>query len=396
MPHRRTFLQRIASLPLLGGFAPAAMAAARPRDVIEELGVRTFINAAGTFTNLTASLMSPEVMDAMTAASKHFVSLTELQDKVGERLASMLAAEAAIVTSGAAGALTCGTAACLTGLDQKVILQLPDLTGLKSEVIIQKSHRYGYDHAVRATGIRMVEVESSHDFERAVTPQSAMMLFFNDAGPGGQIHAEEWVALGSKHKIPTFIDASADVPPVTNLTRFSKMGFDLVTFSGGKGIRGPQSAGILAGRRDLIQAARLNTSPYSDSIARGMKVNKEEMVGMLVALELFVKKDHDAEWKEWERRIQIVSDALREAPTLQTETFVPPIANHVPHLRIRWDQTKLALSPLEVLKTLREGKPSIEASPLTTKDELIIGVWMMQPGEAEIVAQRLRAVLMSA
>ena len=383
----------MAATPFLASLAPASFAAPKSRDVFKELGVRPFINAAGTFTTMTASLMPPEVMDAMVAASKQFVPLIELQDKVGERIAAIVAAEAAMVTSGAAAALTCGTAGCITGTDQKAILQLPDLTGLKSEVLVQKSHRYGYDHAVRATGIRMVEIETAEELSRAANSKTAMMLFFNDNDPKGQIKADEWVALGKKHNIPTFVDASADVPPVTNLTRFSKMGFDLVTFSGGKGIRGPQSAGILAGRKDLIKAARLNTSPYSDSISRGMKVNKEEMVGMLTALELYVKKDHEAEWKEWERRIRTISDSLRDIPTLQTETFVPPIANHVPHLRIKWDPAKIASSPQEIQKKLRDGEPSIEASPFTSKDELVIGVWMMQPGEAEIVARRVRALL---
>ena len=209
----------------------------------------------------------------------------------------------------------------------------------------------------------------------------------------GQIKGEDWVALGKKHKVPTFVDASADVPPVTNLTKFAKMGYDLVTFSGGKGIRGPQSAGILAGRKDLIQAARLNTSPYSDSVSRGMKVNKEEMVGMLTALELFVKKDHEAEWKEWERRIRTIVDSVRDVPSVQTETYVPPIANHVPHLRVKWDPSKVSISPIDVKKRLQEGEPSIEVNPGTNKDELVIGVWMMQPGEAEVVARRVRAVL---
>jgi D-glucosaminate-6-phosphate ammonia-lyase len=321
------------------------------------------------------------------------VSLIELQDKVGARIASMLGAEAAMVTSGAAGALTCGTAACITGTDQKAIQQLPDLTGLKSEVIMQKAHRYGYDHAVRTAGVRIVEIETADELERAVNPKTAMMLFFNDADPRGQIKAAEFVALGKKHNIPTFNDASADVPPVENLTKYVKMGFDLTTYSGGKGIRGPQSAGLLVGRKDLITAARLNTSPYSDSLARGMKVNKEEMLGMLVALELFMKKDHDAEWKEWERRIRTITDSIRDLPSIQTETFVPPIANHVPHLRIRWDQNAIKMSPPEVMKRLREGDPSIEVNPGTDKDALIIAPWMLQQGEAQVVARHLRAVL---
>jgi L-seryl-tRNA(Ser) seleniumtransferase len=372
---------------------PSSLAASKGREVFRELGVRTFINAAGTFTTMTASLMPSEVMDSMVAASKHFVNLIELQDKVGERIANLLGSEAAMVTSGAAGALTVGTAACITGADQKAVRQLPDTTGLKSEVLIQKSHRYGYDHAVRSAGVRLIEIETADELASAVNARTAMMLFFNDAEPKGQINAEQFVALGKKHNVPTFNDASADVPPVTNLTRYTKMGFDLVTFSGGKGIRGPQSAGILAGRRDLIQAARLNTSPYSDSLSRGMKVNKEEMIGMLTALELYVRKDHEAEWKDWEKRIRTIVDSVRDLPTVQTETFVPPIANHVPHLRIKWDQTKIAKSPRDVQNTLREGEPSIETNPGTNREELVIGVWMLQPGEAEIVARRLRAVL---
>jgi L-seryl-tRNA(Ser) seleniumtransferase len=397
MANRRTFLQRMATTPLIGGLVPtgAAFAAPKGRDFFKELGVRTFINAAGTYTTLTASLMQPEVVAAYDYAAKQFVSLIELQDKTGERIAQMLEAEAAMVTSGAAGALTCGTAACITGTDQKAIQQLPDLTGLKSEVIIQKSHRYGYDHAVRATGIRMVEVESADEFERAVNGKTAMALFFNDADPRGQIHAAEFVALGRKHNVPTFNDASADVPPVGNLTKYIKMGFDLVTFSGGKGIRGPQSAGVLAGRKDLIQVARLNTSPYSDSISRGMKVNKEEMLGMMVAIENYIKRDHEAEWKEWERRAGAIVDSVKDLPSLKSEIYVPEIANHTPHLRITWDAASIKLTPDEVRKQLREGQPSIETTP-TNKNELLMTVWMLQPGEAQIVARRLRSVLKSA
>lgn len=398
MSDRRTFLQRTASLPLLGGiFGQSAFmsAAAKGRDYFAELGVRPFINAAGTFTTLTASLMRPEVVQAYEYASTQFVSLIELQDKVGARIASMLGAEAAMVTSGAAGAMTCGAAGCITGTDRKAISQLPDLTGLKSEAIIQKSHRFGYDHAVRATGLRLIEVETAEDLDRAASEKTAMMLFYNNNDPVGKIGAADFVALGKKHRIPTFNDCSADVPPVENLTKYIKMGFDLVTFSGGKGLRGPQSAGILAGRSDLIQAARLNTSPNSDTISRGMKVNKEEMLGMLVALESFMKTDHEAEWKEWERRIKVITDAVKDIPSVTSETFVPPIANHVPHLRIKWDNGQVRLTPPDIMKQLREGQPSIEAHPETNREALVIGVWMMQPKEAEIVARRIRAILKS-
>jgi len=364
--------------------------------VMRELGVRTFINAAGTYTALTASLMPPEVMDAMREASRAYVSLNELQDAVGKRIAQMLECEAAMVTSGAAGALTIGTAACITGKDPDKIRRIPDLTGMKSEVIIQKSHRYGYDHAVRACGIRMVEVENEEELSRAVNEKTAMMLFFNDAEPHGKIKSERFVALGKKHGVPTFNDAAADVPPVDRLKRYTKMGFDLVTFSGGKGLRGPQSAGLLLGRADLIEAARLNTSPYSDSLARGMKVNKEEMVAMLVALEMYLQRDHEAEAREWDARVDAIRAAALKVRTVKAEVVVPPIANHTPHLKLSWDQNAVRISPADVMKKLREGTPSIEACPMTDDKALVVTVWMMQKGEAEIVARRVAEILRAA
>jgi len=222
------------------------------------------------------------------------------------------------------------------------------------------------------------------------------MLFFNGNEPLGKIKAQEFVALGKKYKVPTFNDAAADVPPVENLTKFVKMGFDLVTFSGGKGICGPQSAGLLFGRSDLIQAARMNTSPNGDSIGRGQKVNKEEMLGMMVAVESYLARDHKADWKEWERRVKLIADSVTGIPSVSTETWIPEIANNVPHLKIRWDQSRVKLTPLDVMKQLRDGKPSIEVNPSTDKENLVIAVWMLQNGEAEVVARRVASVLKSA
>src|SRR5262245_42499338 len=284
---RRRFLESISTLPIVGGLVGTGTAAAAPgrkgpRDYFREIGVRPFINAAGTYTAMTASLMPPEVMDAINYASKHYVMLDELHDKVGERLATLLKCEAAMVTSGAASALTLATAGVLTGTDRKKILDLPNLAAMKSEVIIQKSHRFGYDHAVRNTGVRLVEVETREDLERAVNDKTAMMIFYNANNFVGRIRDEEFAQLGKKHGIPTLNDAAADVPPVENLWKYTGMGFSLVAFSGGKGLRGPQSAGLLLGRKDLIAAARLNAPPNGNTIGRGMKVNKEEMLGMLV------------------------------------------------------------------------------------------------------------------
>ena len=390
MANRRTFLQK---LPLLGGLLPAAQAAPKTPDYFQDLNVKPFINAAGTYTALTASLMSRETMAAMDYASRRFYRLNEVQDAVGARIASLLGAEAAMVTSGAAGAIVCGTAACITGKNLAAIKQLPDTTGLKHKVIVQRAHRIGYDHAVTATGAKLVEVETLDDLEKAADDHTAMLMFFNWKEPEGKIPAAAWIAFGKKRGIPTFNDCSADVPPVENLTKFATSGFDLVTFSGGKGICGPQSAGMLLGRKDLIEAARLNTSPNGETIGRGMKVNKEEMLGMLVALEQFIKRDHKAVWAEWEHRIAILTKALQGVPGLTAETYVPPIANHVPHLRLKWDFAKTGTTPVEVLKALRAGDPSIELNPDTNAEQLVVGVWMLQPGEAEIVAKRLRSAL---
>ena len=340
---------------------------------------------------MTASLMPPEVMEAINYASKQYVMLDELHDKVGERIATLVQAEAAMVSSGAAAALTLGTAAVLTGSDRQKIVDLPNLTTMKSEVIIQKSHRFGYDHAVRNCGVRLVEVETVEDFERAVTDKTAMMLFYNNNNKEGRIQDEEFVRLGKKHSIPTFNDAAADVPPVDNLWKYTKMGFDLVTFSGGKGMRGPQSSGLLLGRKDLIAAARLNAPPNGNTVGRGMKVNKEEMLGMLAALELYLERDHAKEQLDFEKRADVIRTSAVSVPGVKAEVFVPEVANHVPHIRISWDVAARKMTAEDVVKALRDGEPSIGTR--SEGESLVIGVWMMRPGEDKIVARRLRQVL---
>ena len=394
---RRHFLETISALPLVGGFtaastARAATAAGRKggRDHFAELGVRPFINAAGTYTAMTASLMPPEVMAAINYASTQYVMLDELHDRVGQRIATLLRSEAAMVTAGAASALTLGTAGVLTGTDRQKTVDLPDLSGMKSEVIIQKSHRFGYEHAVRNCGVRLVEVETRDDLERAIGEKTAMMLFYNNNNRVGRIQDEEFAQLGKKHAIPTFNDAAADVPPVDNFWKYTGMGFDLVAFSGGKGIRGPQSAGLLLGRKGLIEAARLNAPPNGNTVGRGMKVNKEEMLGMLVALELFLAKDHARENREFERRAEVIRSSAAAVPGARAEVFVPEVANHVPHVRISWDGADERTATAAV-DAMREGEPSIAIR--SEGNALVIGVWMMRPGEEKIVARRLRQVL---
>jgi len=395
---RRRFLEIVSGLPLVGGIIeaatmPAAAVAPRSasRDYFRELGVRPFINAAGTYTAMTASLMPPEVMEAITYASRHYVMLDELHDKVGERIAALLHCEAAMVTSGAASALTLGTAAVLTGTDRQKIVDLPNLAHMKGKAIIQKSHRFGYDHAVRNCGVRLVEVETREDLERAINNQTAMMLFYNNNNTEGRIRDEEFARLGKKHGIPTLNDAAADVPPVDNLWKYTKMGFDLVAFSGGKGLRGPQSAGLLLGRQDLIAAARLNAPPNGNTVGRGMKVNKEEMLGMLVALELYLAKDHLAEQREFEARAEVIRSGVATVPGIKAEIFVPEVANHVPHVRISWDEAARGMTASDAVNGLRAGEPSIGTR--SEGDALVVGVWMMRPGDEKIVARRLRDVL---
>jgi len=377
---------------------PAALTAATAkRDYFKELGVRPFLNAAGTYTMLTASLMHPDCVAAYEYASRQFVRLNDLHDAVGKKLASLLHVDAAMVTSGAAGALVVGTAACVAGKNPEWIRRIPDIagTGMKSEVIIQKSHRYGYDHAVRNCGIKFVEVETAEEMDRACNANTAMALFFNANNNVGQIKDQQFVEICKKHNVPSFNDAAADALPVENLWKWSKMGFDLVTFSGGKGLRGPQSAGLLLGRTDLIEAARANSSPNGDTIGRGLKVNKEELLGMMAAIEAYVKMDHVAEFKEWEKRCKLVQDSVSSIPSIQMSVDVPEIANRTPHLHIKWDTSKVKITVREMIEKLRSGDPAIEVTP-SRPDELVMNFWMLQPGEAQIVAKRVREILKAA
>jgi len=399
-PNRRGFLQSLVSLPgvraVAGGLLPASLLA-KPgkRDIYKELGVRPLINAAGTYTSLSSSLMPREVVEAIDAAARQYVNLSELHEAAGKKIAALIGCEAVLVTAGAASALTLGTAACVAGKDPQKIRRLPDIAGMKSEVIIQKSHRNGYDHAVRNVGVRMIEVETREEMERAVSERTAMMLFFNATDAAGQIKVEEFAQLGKKLGVPTFNDAAADVPPVDNLWRYLRMGYDLVTFSGGKGIRGPQCAGLLLGRRDLVEAAALNNNPHGDSVGRTNKVGKEEIVGMWAAIERYIKLDHTAQWRDWEKRCRTVADLVASLRGLQTEIFVPQIANAIPHLRITWDYAASGLTPAEVVKQLRDGEPRIEVRP-GAKEAIEVAVWMLDPGEEQIVGRRLREILRKA
>jgi len=374
----------------IGSTFPLAPAVAAPakRDLFRELGLRTFINAAGTYTFMTGSLLPDEVVEAMVAASKQFVLLDDAQDKVGEKIAAICHAEAATVTAGCWSAMVLGTAGIITGKDQKKIGQLPNLEGLKSEVITQTSHNTGYVHALKNTGVTIVPVETVEELERAVNEKTAMLWFLNYAAPSGKIQDREWVALGKKHNIPTMIDIAADVPPVENLWKYNDMGFDLVAISGGKALRGPQSAGILMGRKDLIEAARLNAPPRGGNIGRGMKVNKEEVFGMYAAIDRYINLDHEKEWKIWEDRIALIESAAKKVAGVKTTVSVPPIANHTPTLNIEWDPERIKVTRDEFQERLRKGNPSIEVVA-GRENSINITAFMMEPRQEKIVASRI-------
>ncbi len=362
------------------------------RNLFKELGIRTFINAAGTYTAMSGSLMHEEVLDAIRSTSHEFAMIDEVQDKVGEKIAALCHSEAATVTAGCWSALVLGTAGVLTGMDPKKVAQLPHLEGMKSEVLVQKSHNSGYVHALTNTGVKMVEVETPEDVEKAVNENIAMMWFLNYAGPNGKITDKDWVALGKKHNIPTMIDMAADATPVENMWKFNDMGFDLVCVSGGKGIRGPQSTGILMGRKDLIAAARLNAPPRGGNIGRGMKVNKEEILGMYVALEKFINLDHIKQWKIWEDRVALIAAAANKIAGVTTIISVPAVANRTPTLNISWDTTKVKFNNGGLQEKLRKGDPSIEVAG-GNENSINITSWNLQPGEEKIVAKRLKEEL---
>ena len=274
---------------------------------------------------------------------------------------------------------------------------MPDTTGLKHEVIIQQTHRFGYDHAIRNVGIELVEIETREELNAAISEQTAMLFFLNGANNRGQIPREEFAEIGRQAGIPTLIDAAADVPPADNLRAFTAMGFDLVAFSGGKGLRGPQCSGLLLGRQDLIEAAYLNGSPHSNSIARLAKVGKEEIAGLTRAVELYVEKDHEAEWNEWEERVRVITTAVADIPGVEAEQFVPELANAVPHARVTWDPDVIALTREDVQRALRDGEPRIELRPSAGQaPALEVGVWMMQPEDHLVVAERCAEILRTA
>jgi len=378
-----------------GAAAPGVSGFGQTGNPYEELGVTTVINCEGTMTMLGGSLLRPELEAVMAMAGRHFVSVPELEVAAGKRIAEMLKLPdgyTALVTSGAAAAIQSGLAGILTGNNEAFIRQLPDVTGMKSEVIIQKSHRNPFDHQLRNTGIKLVVIETRDELRQAVSERTAMMHFTNFANAAGQIKVDEWPKLAKQYNVPCMNDAAADTPPVSHLWDYTNLGYDLVTFSGGKAMRGPQCAGLLIGRKDLVANALLNNSPHEDTLGRSQKVGKEEIIGMVKAVELYLKEDHDALTKEWQDRLAGIAGELAKVPGVSTSFYTPDVANHVPHMQITWD-SKISVTPQQVSRLLRSSKPAIVLGTGEERPGLNMNSFMLQPGEDKIVAEQLSRVL---
>jgi uncharacterized pyridoxal phosphate-dependent enzyme len=390
---RRRLLGTAAISPAAAAAAATttSLTASSPSSLYASLGVKPVINGVGVVTVLGGSIMPPEVVRAMEEASRYFIPLPELEKKVGARLAELLKAPAAMVTCGAASAIAVGTAACLSQGDPAKLRQLPNRDGIRFEVIQQKSHRSGYEHQMELCGAKIVTVETRKELEAAINEKTGMMFFLNKGERDGQVKSADFVKIGKERGVPTMTDAASDATPKENLWKYTKLGFDLVIFSGGKALRGPQSSGLLLGRKDLIEAALPAMSPFG-GIGRGMKVGKEELCGLLAAVERYLKVDHEAEFRELEARVASIRTALKGISGVQTDRHVPVIANEVPHVTVQWDESARGLTAQKVSETLLAGDPPIHVQR-PGPGQLLISVWMMRGDEHKTVGRRLREIL---
>jgi L-seryl-tRNA(Ser) seleniumtransferase len=416
--NRRGFMKMLAASPLLAQIAAqgvyeksAAAIGLDPRgNVYRRLGVKTVINCRGTWTYLSGSLQFPEVQEAQAEASRHFVNMVELHHAVGRRLAELTGAESGLITSGAAGAMAAATAACMAGNDSQKIWQLPDTTGLKHEVIMVGG-RSAFDNAIRLAGAKLVLVEKPGDIASAINSNTAM-IYTTDLGD--KLAGE--ASIAKQHDVPLFLDDAAGIPPIDNIKLYARMKLDLYTFSGGKGLRGPQCSGVLLGRKDLIEAALRNSCPYEGAVCRPMKVGKEEIIGCLTAIETWLKIDSKKLYDEWSARVERIATLVATVPGVQTQIYTPEDGNRYPTLRISWDQQAWGFNVSECVQKLHDGDPVIEVlsidnpsmvsavqegadkpkpnpKELKEQNHLELVSMTIQTGEEMIVGQRLRAIL---
>ena len=393
---RRLLLKSVSLASLIGALPASLRAAARrPSKVYEDLGIRPVVNFLGTHTSIGASKMWEDLHETAAQASREYVVLEELKDKIGERLSALIGSEDALVTTGAAGAICLGTCAVLTGTDTQKTRRLPDLTGMKSEVVVQKVHRNGYDHAVRNTGVRLVEVESEQALIDAITDRTAMMYVL-----GGTSHDWQWetpvslercLEITHRAGVPLMVDAANMLPPWENVRRLAKMGVDLICISGGKHMRGPQCSGILAGRRDLVRAAWLNSSPHSDSLGRPMKVGREEMVAAWLTVEKYSRLDFDAIDRECVRQAEYIERELSALPDLKLERTPVDRTRNSRRVMVRWDEQAVGKTTADVTTLLMDGTPRIAVG--RAEDQGIeLTVFMNEPGDEKLAVRRLKEI----
>lgn len=372
-------------------------------DVYNQLGVRKLINAWGTVTKVGGSRMAPEVLRAMSEASQAYVNMDELIKKVGEKIAELLGVEAAFITSGAAAGLTVSAASCMAGKDPVKIAQLPDCTGMRNEVVILKCHRCRYDQAVLLTGARLIEVglpdrTLKEELEAVIKDQTAAILYFAESEHvRGSLPLSTVVDIAKKHDVPLIVDAAAELPPVENLRHYLEVGADLAIFSGGKDIRGPQSTGLILGRKDLIESCAYNSCP-NHSVGRPMKVDKEAAIGLLKAIELYLEQDFEAEMEQWEKLVQCFIDELSKIPGVKVwRGFPSPPGiqpSNIPRAYIQIDEDKLGISAEEMTRRLIEGDPGIVMG--TFNNGLVLNPQMIEEGEEKIILQRCKDVISKA
>ncbi len=399
--NRRQFLSTLgAAAPVAGLVHPSAALAddETPLAVsndFSDLGVKSFINAIGPYSSLGGAVMWPEVIDAMDYAIRNKIRMSDLQDAVGRRIAALLGANAAMVTSGATGAIILGTAACMTGGNRERQERIPDTTGMPNEVLILKSQRYLYDRSIRAPGAVLVEVETEADIRAAVNERTAMMFYLQNRPSNLALTVEVYIRLAKEFSVPIFCDAATTVPPVSNIRRTVEMGFDLVCYSGGKGLRGPYSAGLLLGREDLVRHARANGAPNHRAYGRSMKVAPEEYLGMMVAVEKSLQFDEAADFERQLELIEQMDASLSSLEGVITEIRTPGVEAREPYVEVRWDSSRYPIAVADVKQALRDGKPSVEVRALFLSDgQLHLTATMLKPGEAEIVTRRVREILL--
>ena len=352
------------------------------------IGVRPLINCKGTLTMYSGSVMLPEVRRAMADASGKYVHIEELMEGVGRRIGEITKTEFGLVTNGCAAALCQVTAACVAGTDPDRIARLPDTTGMKNEVVTLKTHRHVYDHAIRMVGISLVETEDDPEhFRSAFNEHTAMVAIFGDRAGDGAMTVADIVHIAHDHGVPVLVDAAAERPDVPN--PYLADGVDAVAYSGGKCLRGPQASGLVLGRRGLLWAAFANGAPHH-AIARPMKAGKEEIMGLLAAVEQWVARDHEVEWNAWEGYLQTIIDAVAPFPSIRTTIRQPGRSNVAPVLHLDWDTSEIGIDPDEVVHVLSKGDPRIE---MGGGRGLSIMPYMMEPGEDALVAARLGEIL---